>query len=94
MEGAVMWATLTPQEQRRRKAAFQLRQAARQADIEDNNAALNGKLPPWPQPRFLTPELEQLVAHEISERPLHGVPSHYRTEAESLKFARFKIYGV
>jgi hypothetical protein len=59
--------------------------AARKLDIEARNYALYGEpLPPWPHPRFLNDELEIVAAREISERPLHGVPSVFRREIVSI----------
>jgi hypothetical protein len=56
----------------------------RKAEIAAANAAINGVLPPWPRPWFLTDELEVMIAREISERPLHGVPASYTTESRSV----------
>lgn len=40
--------------------------------------------PDWPRPWFLSDDLERVAAAEISERPLHGVPSIHRTQVECL----------
>lgn len=51
----------------------------RKAEIEWRNSQLT-ETPPWPRPWFLSDELEQVVARELSERPMHGVPSTYRED--------------
>ncbi len=78
------WSQLTDRERIERAKKFRTDSAARHEAVVQRNASLGGVVPPWPQPRFLTPELETLVARDISERPLHGVPSVYRTEAQSV----------
>ncbi len=67
---------MTPQERRRRD----------RAEIDAANAKIDGTIPEWPQPRFLTPELEMVAAREISERPLHGVPGVFRSEVERITY--------
>lgn len=51
--------------------------------IAHRNAQITST-PAWPRPWFLSDELERVAAAEISERPLHGVPSVYRTQVECL----------
>lgn len=65
----------------RRQSRYWQRWDAKKAEIEYQNRQAFGKpLPPWTRPWFLSDELEQLVARELSERPMHGVPSSYRED--------------
>jgi hypothetical protein len=69
----------------KRVDAFRRSNAAARLYVHLANAKLDGTSPPWPTPRFLSLNLEQLIARDMSERPLHGVPSVYRTEDVSLQ---------
>ncbi len=80
MRGA-FW-DLPVNEQRRLAKEFRDGMRERHEAIAHRNA--NAVVTPWPKPRFLSLELEVIVAREISERPLHGVPSVFRAEAQSV----------
>jgi hypothetical protein len=73
-------------EKQKRVEAFRRSNDFERARVKIANACLHPTtIPPWPTPRFLTLDLEQLIARDMSERPLHGVPSVYRTEDVSLQ---------
>lgn len=74
-----MGEVMTPEELEKKRKADKYRAdlAVAREQIVARNDSLRGQCPEWPQPRFMSIEAEEIVGRDISERPLHGVPSEY-----------------